>query len=181
MFLRERGIDLTPDQMWDRNVQSVFEYDFEIPFEDVQFRRSHLEPVLHVEPRTTVSKGLHKSMVTKATAILQTTIAFAEFYYSPLNTVSTEEILEPKISIHPNPASNHTRIQLSEGQLSQVCIYDLSGQQVHCQEDGELDLQSLKAGVYLVEVRTKNGGKICLLYTSPSPRDRQKSRMPSSA
>ena len=24
-------------------------------------------------------------------------------------------------------------------------------------------------------------GKICLLYTSPSPRDRQKSRMPSSA
>ena len=28
----------------------------------------------------------------------------------------------------------------------------------------------------------KNGmGKDCLLYTSPSPRDRQKSRMPSSA
>ena len=26
-----------------------------------------------------------------------------------------------------------------------------------------------------------NGIKICLLYTSPSPRDRQKSRMPSSA
>ena len=25
------------------------------------------------------------------------------------------------------------------------------------------------------------GDKICLLYTSPSPRDRQKSRMPSSA
>ena len=25
------------------------------------------------------------------------------------------------------------------------------------------------------------GGKICLLYTSPSPRDREKSRMPSSA
>ena len=27
----------------------------------------------------------------------------------------------------------------------------------------------------------KNRGKVCLLYTSPSPRDRQKSRMPSSA
>ena len=26
-----------------------------------------------------------------------------------------------------------------------------------------------------------NGGPVCLLYTSPSPRDRQKSRMPSSA
>ena len=28
---------------------------------------------------------------------------------------------------------------------------------------------------------TNNGSSICLLYTSPSPRDRQKSRMPSSA
>ena len=27
----------------------------------------------------------------------------------------------------------------------------------------------------------KKWGKVCLLYTSPSPRDRQKSRMPSSA
>ena len=27
----------------------------------------------------------------------------------------------------------------------------------------------------------KEEGKLCLLYTSPSPRDRQKSRMPSSA
>ena len=28
---------------------------------------------------------------------------------------------------------------------------------------------------------TRDQGMICLLYTSPSPRDRQKSRMPSSA
>ena len=27
----------------------------------------------------------------------------------------------------------------------------------------------------------EQGGEVCLLYTSPSPRDRQKSRMPSSA
>ena len=31
------------------------------------------------------------------------------------------------------------------------------------------------------DVRDKNEDTICLLYTSPSPRDRQKSRMPSSA
>ena len=30
-------------------------------------------------------------------------------------------------------------------------------------------------------IATKRGVKVCLLYTSPSPRDRQKSRMPSSA
>ena len=30
-------------------------------------------------------------------------------------------------------------------------------------------------------VQRVHGGVVCLLYTSPSPRDRQKSRMPSSA
>ena len=30
-------------------------------------------------------------------------------------------------------------------------------------------------------VEVKRGVRVCLLYTSPSPRDRQKSRMPSSA
>ena len=34
----------------------------------------------------------------------------------------------------------------------------------------------------ILTLETKeNGTKTCLLYTSPSPRDRQKSRMPSSA
>ena len=36
-----------------------------------------------------------------------------------------------------------------------------------------------KAEMIVAELGDK--GKICLLYTSPSPRDRQKSRMPSSA
>ena len=32
-----------------------------------------------------------------------------------------------------------------------------------------------------IEIEPRPTSKICLLYTSPSPRDRQKSRMPSSA
>ena len=34
---------------------------------------------------------------------------------------------------------------------------------------------------YIVEVEQAVTASTCLLYTSPSPRDRQKSRMPSSA
>ena len=34
---------------------------------------------------------------------------------------------------------------------------------------------------HLNEIASKNNSQDCLLYTSPSPRDRQKSRMPSSA
>ena len=33
----------------------------------------------------------------------------------------------------------------------------------------------------LMQLAKNYGYKLCLLYTSPSPRDRQKSRMPSSA
>ena len=48
---------------------------------------------------------------------------------------------------------------------------------------------SVKSGLSMVDVMryiksdvaTINTGMACLLYTSPSPRDRQKSRMPSSA
>ena len=43
-------------------------------------------------------------------------------------------------------------------------------------EDGNISVSEV-----LVELRHPNTPNTCLLYTSPSPRDRQKSRMPSSA
>ena len=44
-------------------------------------------------------------------------------------------------------------------------------------------LESQHKGTNLVELFVGPGelGKVCLLYTSPSPRDRTRSRMPSSA
>ena len=42
-------------------------------------------------------------------------------------------------------------------------------------------LPFLKPGFHHVRRTLKSEPKVCLLYTSPSPRDRQKSRMPSSA
>ena len=44
-----------------------------------------------------------------------------------------------------------------------------------------LDLEKTLPGATLTENPNKAKDTICLLYTSPSPRDRQKSRMPSSA
>ena len=44
---------------------------------------------------------------------------------------------------------------------------------------GEFTLKSGRKSPYFFNAGTFNTG--CLLYTSPSPRDRQKSRMPSSA
>ena len=58
------------------------------------------------------------------------------------------------------------------------------GEIVKTENWGLLNLSYLikknKKGSY-IHFKIKGKGNVCLLYTSPSPRDRQKSRMPSSA
>ena len=58
--------------------------------------------------------------------------------------------------------------------IGQACEFDYSGAQA---------CKALKEEGYRVILVNSNPATImtCLLYTSPSPRDRQKSRMPSSA
>ena len=43
------------------------------------------------------------------------------------------------------------------------------------------EIERIVVGSYPTENEGPHGLTVCLLYTSPSPRDRQKSRMPSSA
>ena len=50
----------------------------------------------------------------------------------------------------------------------------------HIQNDENTAVELLTGGARMVPIAGE-AGKPCLLYTSPSPRDRQKSRMPSSA
>ena len=45
----------------------------------------------------------------------------------------------------------------------------------YCEESQSQDLVNSETNITFIDL------EICLLYTSPSPRDRQKSRMPSSA
>eukprot|EP00828_Plagiopyla_frontata_P025769 TRINITY_DN3309_c0_g1_i6.p3 TRINITY_DN3309_c0_g1~~TRINITY_DN3309_c0_g1_i6.p3 ORF type:complete len:139 (+),score=50.27 TRINITY_DN3309_c0_g1_i6:92-508(+) len=51
---------------------------------------------------------------------------------------------------------------------------ELNSETVPYQQNGKIDLEALNS-------KLKQESQDCLLYTSPSPRDRQKSRMPSSA
>src|SRR5678809_1414649 len=70
--------------------------------------------------------------------------------------------LASKHELHPTQIAAWKREAI--GKLSKV--FDDKGAEIQANRDAEV---------------TKLHAKICLLYTSPSPRDRQKSRMPSSA
>ena len=75
---------------------------------------------------------------------------------------STSEISK-YLDIDTNVVHNSVKdIQLSKDYIEEFGI-------------GELDWKILEGSLHM------NSCMTCLLYTSPSPRDRQKSRMPSSA
>ena len=44
-----------------------------------------------------------------------------------------------------------------------------------------IDLTRVLGGPYATQILADHGADVCLLYTSPSPRDERLSRMPSSA
>ena len=84
-------------------------------------------------------------------------------------------------------------------ELNSSKVYDATGKvvlpgiidtQVHFREPGSTDAEDLESGsraavlggvTSLFEMPNTNPPTACLLYTSPSPRDRSLSRMPSSA
>ena len=52
---------------------------------------------------------------------------------------------------------------------------------IHDEEAVNVTLQAIEYVKPEIFINLGDVGECCLLYTSPSPRDRQKSRMPSSA
>ena len=81
-------------------------------------------------------------------------------------------------------------IEEVENQLGLIGVTDFEvsrNQQPSNQYAGADKDDTIKTRIFLYAITNPNHGKsrayngTCLLYTSPSPRDRQKSRMPSSA
>ena len=72
-----------------------------------------------------------------------------------------------------------------ERKIAVIFATDVVGYSKHMEQDEDETLKSFRACKKILEkLFEEHGGTIfntCLLYTSPSPRDRQKSRMPSSA
>ena len=78
---------------------------------------------------------------------------------------------------------NAARIMAEQGQQTNIEVMTkLRGQMEDKLKETLVKLERQNKNVTgLYKLRNEYMIKICLLYTSPSPRDRQKSRMPSSA
>ena len=76
------------------------------------------------------------------------------------------------MEIQPAEFINKNKLLFAEGNaIKYICR--------HSRKGGIEDID--KAIHYLEMIKARDQTHPCLLYTSPSPRDRQKSRMPSSA
>ena len=91
-----------------------------------------------------------------------------------------ERIPEPELMVEKEQVISYDEADFSEGEVNLINQIN----QYLLKKNISLDEKDLIVGLYdpsdnglKLEMWTKS----CLLYTSPSPRDRQKSRMPSSA
>ena len=80
----------------------------------------------------------------------------------------------PKPKLNPRTARNIIDNLNEDDLLYRTIWYEASG-------EGKLGMALVANAIFNRKDMIDQGVRICLLYTSPSPRDRQKSRMPSSA
>ena len=114
------------------------------------------------------------------------TAAIKDYDLSIRNSVDT-------ISLLVTAESALSQINIMQRRLSELAVQSANG--IYTQQDRdsmEMELYQLVAEIDRIAINTKYNDVplldgsftvtgTCLLYTSPSPRDRQKSRMPSSA
>ena len=88
----------------------------------------------------------------------------------------------------PCPHNEITIVQRSQRQSAVAAAAYQSGEKLFCEYDQQVKHYPEKRGIVHNEILLPPNApqeyadrNTCLLYTSPSPRDRQKSRMPSSA
>ena len=111
-------------------------------------------------------------------------------YQGELKAIANERSISV-ITMNPAESSSWNKEEIQNSLKSCEGVINLAGEPIaekrwtenHCKEIMKLLLTGCTGfiGRELIPLLIKEGHSICLLYTSPSPRDRQKSRMPSSA
>ncbi len=75
------------------------------------------------------------------------------------NNLGTEEFINSKTTIYPNPVSNTLNISSENSVLDSVTIYSLTGKKVFEESKGinSIDVSNLSKGMYYMEIYSASG------------------------
>ena len=62
----------------------------------------------------------------------------------------------PELVIYPNPVSNILNIQNQDGQISEISIFNMLGQQVLKTKNKQIDVSNFKNGIYILKAKTSS-------------------------
>ena len=112
-------------------------------------------------PNTGISGGLFitNSFVTGEFTIGGLSQNVSLFAYELASGAGVEENNAVTLSIYPNPANNNLTISTNSNSVENVNVYAMNGQLVlsNSLNSKTIDVSSLEAGVYLIQVQTENG------------------------
>jgi hypothetical protein len=86
---------------------------------------------------------------------------FSLFFYESGNTFITENVINQLI-IEPNPAKNQVTVINQMGQIKNIQLYDLTGNEIFVQfktdyNSSLIDLEKLTNGIYIIQVTDEKG------------------------
>jgi hypothetical protein len=65
--------------------------------------------------------------------------------------------LENSIEVFPNPANDQVQITCSIDQQAKYVLKDMQGKMILQGQVGMIDISSIRTGVYILDIQTKNG------------------------
>ena len=138
---------------------------------------------------TTIGNSLRRILLSslEGSAITQLKIRGANHEFSSIEGI-LEDLTDIVLNVKSLVVKNHSEDNMKVVTIEKSTAGPITGADVQTSDDVEIInrdhvICNMTADVpFMMEMVVENGrGYVCLLYTSPSPRDQRGSRMPSSA
>lgn len=97
---------------------------------------------------------VNKILTTTSFAYGRTTYNYGE------STASIPAFNLANVQVHPNPATDILNISIQNGLIFKIDVYNLLGKKIFTSTKTKINIESLAKGVYLLKIRSEDGGVI---------------------
>ena len=137
---------------------------------------SQLENANNPQQRSEGYNTLLSNILTSHTDLPASLVAYVRSILSDsIGVIHSRPLLSAFVEQYRTLSNNDAKLE------SGTTIVELLAPRIVSYEQQDTDIKFILADAYETDEDFGNSAKTCLLYTSPSPRDRTRSRMPSSA